>query len=238
MRLVFEKVSPSVKGIYGDGVLFRSSRYLHPEAAESFEKLEDETGGLVYTGMRRTAEASLAASRAKQGVQPPGYSGHNYGLSVDVAIEDFTVPGGTERRQGTLTSLGLSYPELLAVMEKHGWYCHRRDRQRGFEEWHFNFLEMSKGANHYLAAAGRSWALAIESLIQDLYGASFDLRDLEMQEALQKLGLYGGGLDGIIGPRSKEAIWAFQRAWKLTKGPADGATQRTLAFVAAEIVVT
>ena len=59
-----------------------------------------------------------------------------------------------------------------------------------------------------------------------------------MQECLKALRLYSGELDGKIGPRTVEAIKCFQRTWKIEEtGTVDQKTERTLAYVAAEITI-
>src|SRR5688500_12568851 len=90
-------------------------RFLHPEAAESLVGLEGDTGGFVYSDIYRSAESSLAARRIKRGVQRPGYSGHNYGFSVDLDIEEI------------MRTKKILYRDIIHLMQKRGWYCHRRD---------------------------------------------------------------------------------------------------------------
>ena len=42
---------------------------------------------LIYTDIYRSPASSAEAYARKVGVAKPGYSGHNYGISVDVAVE-------------------------------------------------------------------------------------------------------------------------------------------------------
>jgi hypothetical protein len=215
------------RGIYGPDKfsLPKRMRYLHPDAARSLARLEHEYPGKIpYSDVFRSPESSLQAVREKRGAQPPGFSGHNYGLSVDVAIGRATY------------NLGGSYKRLVAILADHGWHCHRRDGKAGFESWHFNWLGADP-AKHLAktTSAPATWSAAVESMIQSLYEPELRLSQNEIQAALAKLGMYHGAIDGQIGPLSREAIRCFQRAWGLKEDGQPGPkTQRTLAYVTAE----
>jgi len=231
MKLELRALPPTVRGIYntkaGPGTLPERFRYLWPPAADALLEMELDTGGLVYSDILRSAEESLAAMQRKAGVQPPGFSGHNFGFSFDVAVDE------------TMKLRGWDYNRLLTELEAHGWYGHRRDGARGYgksESWHFNYLGSGGGKYLVLARPG-AWAEPLEARVRDVYGAAFALTDSEVQACLKKLGMYAGDVDGVVGPLSKQAIGAFQRAWRLPEGPADSRTRRVLAFVAAERVI-
>ena len=228
MKLTLTPLAPTTRGIYntdvGPNSLPRRFRLLHPRAAEGFVALEKDTGGLIYTDILRSAEESLHAMQAKSGVQAPGFSGHNFGFSFDVAVEQ------------TMQAHGWSYVELLSKLKMHGWHCHRRDGEAGYklsEMWHFNFF--GSDAPKYLGYSKLGWTAPLEHLLQDTYGADFALDAAGVQTCLAKLHMYAGPIDGLLGPLSSQGIKAFQRAWLLTvNGEADAHTQRVLAFVAAE----
>lgn len=224
MKILLERLAPTTRGIYntkaGPDTLPERFRFLWPTAAEGFRALEAETGGLIYSDILRSAEESLHALQTKTGVQPPSYSGHNFGFSVDVAVDE------------TLRLRKWTYEELLEVMAAHGWHCHRRDGKRGSEAWHFNFF--GDAAPVYLGVIG-GWSAPLEKLIQEVYGPGFLLTNEEVQVGLRKLSMYFGDIDGILGPRTKQGLMAFQRAWRLpASGVADPRTKRVLAFVAAD----
>jgi len=209
---------------YG-GVLPERMRFLHPEAAKSFREFSNR---VIVSDVYRSADASLAAVRAKRGALPPGRSAHGYGLAIDLGVDETLAHTGAA---GT----GLSKKiELDESMEAHGWYCHRRDHKRGPEDWHYNYL--GKGAA--IAPKVQTTSGYIEAKIMELYGQSFILGPEDIQVALQKLHLYSGAIDGKLGPLSKEAIMAFQKCWSLagTSG-FDDKTLRVLAFCAAEKVI-
>lgn len=226
MKLQLHALPGTTKGIYttqsnGPNSLPTRFLFLHPKTAVGFAQLEAGTGGLVYSDILRSAEESLAAMQQKSGVQPPGYSGHNFGFSFDCAVD------------ATLRLRGWTYSQLLDQLEGYGWYCHRRDGQGGPESWHFNFF--GSDSPKYLALATKSWSAPLEQLIEDTYGPQFLLSIADAQTALKKLGMLAGDVDGIIGPHTEAAVGAFQRAWLLPDtSDLDPRTMRVLAFVAAD----
>lgn len=211
---------PPCLGIYEvAGVPFRSMpvrmRYLHPDAALSFKAI---SGWATCSDMFRSPDSSLRAVREGRGAQPPGYSAHNYGLAIDLDIKASMEAGGY------LTKLGLD-----DAMWARGWYCHRLDHVMGREAWHYNFL----GAGAWVS--GSLTSDEIEARILELYGAALAPDDRECQRMLARLGFYGGEPDGIIGPLTREATRAFERAWGLSAdGVLDARARRTLAYVAAD----
>lgn len=224
LRLVLSRVS--VLGIYGrSGDAFPvAASLLHPEAAKSFEALERGFTRIRCSDVFRTPEQSLAARASKAGVQPPGFSAHNFGLAIDIDVDRMM-------REQRLTK-----PQLDSIMAEHGWWCHRRDGVPGaMESWHYNFLGPETIARPFLSLCQKNTAPAIEAKIRDTYGDQLEIEPVEAQLALSKMGLYRGSADGIFGQRSKAALQAFQRAWELSPtGELDARTQRTLALVSAD----
>lgn len=223
---------PNVLGIYGaskDQFPARMS-LMHPEAAAGFAALQKVLGMRVrVSDMFRTAEQSMQAMQEKSGVMPPGFSLHNYAIAIDIDT-DFM-----------LTQTKLTKPALDVLFRDSGWYCHRRDGKRGMEDWHYNFLG-SDGPKLVAAAeaigAKTNTSTAAEAKIRAIYGDLLKLDPKEVQECLAHLKLYGGEIDGLIGPRTQQAIMAFQRAWKLQPtGQMDERTERTLAYVSASLSV-
>jgi len=229
-RLSLNLVSVSnVLGIYGaskNDFPAKMAR-LHPDAAAAFKAAEAGLGVRIrVSDMFRTAEQSLIARSQKAGVMPPGFSLHNYGIAIDIATDD------------VLKVTKLTKPALDKKMEEFGWFCHRKDGKRGMEDWHFNFLGVGEAAAPFLkvAAGSTNTSAAGDAKIMSLYKDAMTLTPVEVQECLAHLKLYNGDLDGQIGPRSKEALMAFQRTWKLQpSGQVDKKTERTLAYVSADI---
>lgn len=223
-ELRLKALAPATRGIYKiggvDGRMPTRALRLHPDAAEAFVALESATGGLVYSDIWRSAEASLEARKSKRGVQRPGFSAHNWGIAFDCAVD------------ATLKLHDWKYPQLVAACAQHGWYCHRADGARGFEDWHFNWLGAGNKAHGESAALQR---------VRALYDADLALDAKEVQAGLMRLRMYRGDIDGIIGPRSQEAIEAFARAWLLPTAEwkhTSSMFQQTLAFVASDVVTT
>lgn len=210
-----------VIGIYGDNKneLPLRMRFLAPDAAKSF-RTALSPAGIVVSDMFRSAEASLRARKTRKGSQRPAYSGHNYGYSIDLDIGR------------SMKALGVNTKKALDdFMAENDWLCHRRDHRREFEGWHYNHHILG-----YVQNSDPRTSSALERKITDVYGRWWsEMTDMDLQLALQKLGLYGGDLDGVIGPITREAIGAFQRAWLLqpSKSPTVQ-TKRTLAYITAE----
>lgn len=196
-------------------------RMLHPQAAVSVLRLETDSGGLVYNDVWRSAEISLWAMRQKSGVQPPGFSGHGFGLSIDFAVD------------ATLKKLSWDYATFVAFLEARNWFCHRRDGKRGSEDWHFNFLPHGLLATLIDVKRAVTWAAPVEERIKALYGEQLRLGAMEQQAALKGLKLYTGDIDGQMGPKTQRAEAAFREKWGLPIAGENARYQRTLAFVTA-----
>lgn len=210
-----------VRGIYGESGdrLPARMRYLEPCAAASFRTL----GAVVVSDMFRSAEASLLARRRKRGSKRPGYSGHNYGLSIDLDVNRSMAELGFRRKA-----------ELDDYMANAGWLCHRRDSRRAAEDWHYNH-----GVRAFVRSGDQRTSHALERRIKALYGERFKLDPFEVQLRLAELRLYGGSIDGIHGPLTTTAIRSFQRAWSLSPdGIAGPMTQRVLSYVTSQRAVT
>lgn len=219
LNLHLDPVPPCL-GIYNvKGLSFKSMPtrmlFLQADAAKSFAAM---AGWAVVSDMFRSPESSLQAVREGRGAQPPGYSAHNYGLAIDIDIKPTMLNREVKNKK-----------DLDGVMASHGWYCHRRDGVLAFEAWHYNFL--GKDAS----IAGTLTSDEIEAKIVNLYGSSLRPDDAECQRLLAKLKMYDGEIDGIVGPRTREAVRAFERAWGInTDGVLDAKTRRTLAYVSCE----
>lgn len=208
-----------VRGIYGPkkNVMPERLRFLHPDVAPHYAAIGPWA---VVSDMFRTPESSLAAVRAGRGAQPPGYSAHNYGLAVDLDLSASMKRLDIKRKA-----------DLDAMMEAHGWFCHRRDHLMAFEAWHYTWL----GIGTAVSPKVKTIVGYTEDAITSRYGSQMAPDDAESQRMLAKLGMYRGEIDGDIGPRSREAVGAFQRAWGVRdSGKLDARTRRTLAYVSAD----
>lgn len=217
-----------ILGIYGakkDQFPARMSM-LDPAAAGAFEAVQGLIGQrLRVSDMYRTPAESLAAMQTKRGVQPPGYSAHNFGFAIDIDTD------------AMLSALKVTKPVLDTTMQSKGWYCHRKDGKRGMEDWHYNYLG-DDAARWLASASATSTAGAIEAKVLAVYGAAFNPDAAGAQAMLKKLGHYAGTIDGAFGPNSQAALKAFQASVKLAEsGVRDAKTLRTLAVASASIEV-
>jgi peptidoglycan hydrolase-like protein with peptidoglycan-binding domain len=233
--------SSHVKGIYtADGFKGRlpaRMRFLHPAVALMFSKI---AAWAVVSDMFRSPESSLQAVREGRGAQSPGYSGHNYGLSIDLDI------GASMENLAATRGVGshrVSKETLDGAMAAAGFYCHRLDHKMEHEAWHYNGL--GNPNDNFPGRLLADWPVIppqgtrthdeLEKLIVRLYGADLRPNPTECQHMLKKLRLYHGEVDGIIGRLSREAVRAFQRTWGLAEsGILEERTRRTLAYVTAE----
>lgn len=177
-------------------------RKLEPEAAEALLRLDAECGGLIYTDLWRSAEVSLLARKEKRGVQPPGWSGHNYGLSVDFTVDQI------------MAKKNWGYKYLCEIFISHGWYPHRKNLTRGFEEWHFDYLGPSSSYLRFTnTAIAKTWAAPVQKKVSDLYGQFLTVQDvpaalLELDEGSVRAFQTKWGLiaDGVAGPQTQRLI--------------------------------
>jgi hypothetical protein len=216
-----------VRGIYGPNKDLFPARaaFMYPEAAEAFHFMEKQEGPFSYSDILRGADESRKACMAGRGSQPPGYSGHNFGLSFDIDVERSML----ERKWG--------YERLAKVLMTYGFHPYRQDLSRGAEDWHFNYL--GPYAKHILRKTKERalWQTAAQEVINAYYPSFSPLSAHEIQAALKKLGLYSGEVDGNIGPLTKTSVNLFNQAWNIGIGLMNERFMRTLAFVAADKVV-
>lgn len=215
MNLLLQQL-PQLAGPNDDsyhGLAPKRALYMRPEAAVALMLVEKDTDGLVYTDIFRSAQAILAAYKAKPGItQPVGYSFHGYGGAVDLDVDS------------CLKKLGTNYEGLVEIMAARKFYCHRRDgNPTGSESWHFNFL--GDDADALLAATTddhKTWAAPAEAMIQKWYGPNLVLTEDQ--------------INLLIPVAHATDVADFQRKWALTDdGIAGPRTQRTLAYVTATI---
>ena len=203
--------------------------FMAPEAGAAFREIADV---VEVSDMYRTPESSLSAVKRGRGALPPGWSPHGFGEALDLKLKE------TMRNLGKKLGLKRSATkaELDAWMETKGFFCLRRDHTLGAEAWHYNFL----GVGFIVPAKAKSTFRLMEAKLLLVHGAQLAPDPKECQRLLAKLKMYGGAIDGDIGPISREAIAAFQRAWRVKQeqgGKLGIRTRRTLAFVARTTVV-
>lgn len=215
MKLVLQQLPSSLRGE-------AKLKFLAPDAAGALLKVEKDTGGLIYTDLWRDPVASMVAKRTRRSTQLPGYSAHNFGMGMDLDVKTI------------LAEKKILYEDLLYLLKKRGWYCHRRDGVENATDFdHFNFL--GDTANQYLLKCTMdpvTWDYAVDDRITERYQADFQLSVKQVQTSLAGIGFYAGEPSGTIDLYTREAIMAFQRAWDLIEnGLADATLCRVVAFV-------
>ena len=198
--------------------------FLHPEAAQAFREV-CAYQPLSVIAMLRGAEESMQACADHTGSHRPGYSAHNYGLAVDLDVDD------------CLRRFGMVKRGFDRLLSSYGWWCYRQGGRRGVEDWHYTYLGRGAQAEPLLALCEGvgTTAQALEAKLVSVYGEALKLNLLDAQIALARLHLYHGLIDGELGPVTTQALRAFQRAWRLPEsGLLCERTERTLVLVAAE----
>lgn len=217
MKLVLQQL-PTLRGS-------ARARLLAPDAAASLLSLEKDTGGLVYVDIWRDAVASLLSRRLRKTSQLPSYSPHNYGFAVDLDVK------------AILDEKKILYEDLIYIMKKRGWFCHRRDGDgTKHEAGHFNYLgDLGERFIVKTTFDPATWQRPAEERIYELYGKEFQISLQTAQGLLTKAGFYNGETTETIDAYTREAILAFQRAWDLVEdGQMSMSFCRCLVFVTAD----
>jgi len=231
MKLYLKELSTEeVIGIYGTNKdkLPERMRFLHPDAAQSYLRMSLEKK-IKCSDMLRTYQGSLNAY-IKKGAHRPGYSGHNFGFSIDIDVR-WVIENNSFKDKTYLDRW----------MSGQGWYCHNPiGETRSRESWHYNYFgEESAAYLIHRTSDKRTWSRPVEQKIKDVYSYSWEnLTTKDVQEKLTGLSMYSGDIDDNLGPLTTEGIKSFQRAWRLTAdGIAGSVFNRTLACITSERIV-
>ncbi len=222
MKLAYVRARPSrVYTANKSGVLPQRMALLQPDAAKAFnDMVAASVGQMTFTDVYRSVLYQIDCIKGATPVKrklfaPPTKSGHNFGLSIDVDIDE-TLENFS--RVPELAVHGKSRDALAAWMKQFGWDGISTER------WHFDFR--------------RPYALVTEK-IAALYGKGFALDGLELQRCLNAL-LPDAKLveDGVVGSRTKAAVERARTVLCLDQGQgADAWFQRVLAGATARVEV-
>lgn len=118
------------RDIYGDPTkLVSRMSWVNAQVVHVLKKIEEEFKGEIVISdfYRKPTESYIARIKKGSMVAPCGLSGHNYGLSMDVAVDT------------TLKRISMSYSQMVAAFKKLGLNGIKK------ESWHFNlmFIEAS-----------------------------------------------------------------------------------------------
>lgn len=176
-----------------DGFLPKAMSWLEPEAAVSFRRMVGDSGGLIrFTDVYRSVVYQIqciqrAPKEKRRLYAPPTKSGHNFGMSVDVALEE------------TLDNFKKSGDSELVVAARNMDSFRRWMLVYGFtpiknESWHFDYLG--------------KYDTCVQK-IEAVYGKALRPDNAAVQVALNTL--VGKSLpaplkvDGVLGLKSSEA---------------------------------
>ena len=174
------------RDIYGNPeVLVPRMRWVNSAVLHVIDKIaaSDISGDIVISDFYRKPSESYIAFHKKGGmVASPGLSGHNYGLSMDIAVD------------ATCSKTGMARPILVQKLSELGAFG------ISSEAWHYNF--MFKAANEYFFSLFDVFPVkAVKKIKSNLIATySENITPVKNVKALQAdLGLK---VDGVIGKRT------------------------------------
>ena len=209
---------PNVIGIYkrGENEDFFPRRWSllrdvgpSPTPYEIFQRVMEEFPTLRVSDMIRSPDASLRARLRKRGVQLPGYSGHNFGISIDIDVASI------------LGDIDLGWDEFKSRMVQLGATPYNKTSGASdFEAWHWNLLDLSYKGLPW-GTKGRDVEDWITTTFGDqLYIGCEDHRSYwrAVQKAMAEFKFYdAGGIDGLPGPMTRAGLEQFRTGAKLRK---------------------
>lgn len=166
---------------------------MEPGAVEDFTAMNEACDHRIeYTGIYRSAliqiQSIMSAARRKRRLYaPPTKSGHQYGFSVDIGVDE-TLQNFKRSGVRELALAGRDQQALSRWMMRFGWTGIKKER------WHFNHLD--------------EHASTVKK-IDVVHGADLALNNDELQTAMNRL--LGKKLkeplviDGALGTKSTEA---------------------------------
>lgn len=175
------------------GWLPKRMSWMEPNTAVSFSEMNDACGHRIeYTDVYRSVLFQIqciqgASERKRRLYAPPTKSGHNFGFSIDVAIDE-TLDNFRKSKVPELVAAGRDRNSLARWMARFGWSGIKSER------WHFNFLDgHTSTVNKIDAVYGQAMALSNE----DVQRALNELVGKQLEEPLK--------IDGILGPKTDRA---------------------------------
>lgn len=218
-RLKF-KGNPAYIKVDPAGFVVPEKALLYPPAAKAFNQYLDwmaaerDLHPLINDCFRRTQEQVEVLKKKPNLAYKPGTSGHEFGISIDLST-------ALLRQEATKNGIKYSTIDFKADLLRFGWTPSPK------EAWHFNFLEGRAG---------------IQDWVSFKYGAAWDSADdlpaQDLQKALQQLGYYKENVDGQIGPRTIQAVQAFQKDYMLDiDGKVGPSTRKVLLIATAELSI-
>jgi hypothetical protein len=184
------------------GFLPARMSWFEPEVARSLEEMQEAaewrfefTDG--YRSAQYQLEAIKKASKTKRRLYaPPTKSGHNFGWSVDVSVDN-TLKNLSKSSKPELQVAGQSRDSMARFMARFGWTGIRGER------WHFNNLR-----------GHRSTAARINAI----HASKFIYDDQDLQRMLNTWMGSKLEIDGDVGPKTRAVVKKAQRKLAVVKG--------------------
>lgn len=199
-----------------DGFLPPDACWLQPDAAEALKEMQDACGQAMtfqaaYTSVSR--QLKLASDGLDRDHSRATQNGHNFGMSLDVAVGE-TLSSFLASKRPDLMTAGRDQGSLARWMRQFGWQGVKA------ESGHFDYL------------AGHETVLA---RIESLY--DFSLDNVGVQRALNKITGGNLNLDGVLDRVvDDEAAKAYKILGYDDKGAFSARFRRLLAGATAETV--
>jgi hypothetical protein len=184
------------------GFLPARMSWFEPEVARALEAMQQEAEWLFeFTDGFRSAEYQLEAIRSaskkkRRLYAPPTKSGHNFGWSVDVSVDN-TLANLLKSSKPELQVAGQSRDSMARFMSRFGFSGIRGER------WHFNHLR------GYKSTAKR---------IEAIHSSKFVYDDQDLQRMLNAWMSSTLSIDGDIGPKTRAVVKKAQRKLSIVKG--------------------
>jgi hypothetical protein len=175
------------------GFLPKYMSWMEPEAADDLSRMNRACNDSVeYLGIYRTTRTQIQAKRGAPGFKkrlyaPPTKSGHQFGFSIDIAIDE-TLENFRKSSSSELRAASRDYQSLVRWLKRYGFTGIKKER------WHFNHL-----------CGHESTVKKIDAV----YGQQLALDNEDVQRALNKLVSKDLEkpleIDGMLGPKTHKA---------------------------------
>jgi hypothetical protein len=193
------------------GWLPKRMSWMEPGAADDFERMSRTCEDRIeYLSIYRNTRTQIQAQRGAPGFKkrlyaPPTKSGHQFGFSLDIAI-DTTLENFRKSGNSELRSAGRDLQSLQRWLKRFGFTPIKKER------WHFNHLGVHE---------------TTVKKIDAVYGEQLHLDNEDVQRAMNKLLAKKLSepleIDGILGVESHKAALAVDEMLGLDDGGNFGA---------------
>lgn len=169
--------------IYGDPTkLINRMLWVNSQVYHVIDMIKQSSfhGDIVISdSYRKPTESYLARKKKGPSVAPCGLSGHNYGISIDIAVEE------------TLRKMSCSYPQMITEFQRMGLFGIKS------ENWHFNL--MFSDASQYFYSLHSRMSPELITHINSVMVKQFSKIILPVQSVSEIQKILGLTVDGVVG---------------------------------------